>query len=353
MTKRFSARAAAARAAALAAIAVACSAPPAALADSIVFKNGDKISGKIVDMQDGKIRIKSAVAGEIMVDTVDVATFSTDDLIDLQLTDGTIVKQKIDPVGDGRVAIAGAAGQQEVSIGSLKSINPRTEWKGSVVAGALFTRGNTDTDSANVSFDITRRSERDRYFFGGQYNWGREEDPEGDKFTSVENWTLNGKYDYFFNDKTYGFASLRVDHDRIAALEYRLVPALGLGYQWEEGPIWNFWTEAGLAYVYEKYEEPSPPVPDFDDDSSNFSLRLAYHYDRKLNERVSMFHNVEYYPSLEDLNDFLFITDLGFRATVMSDMFAEFKVEWRHDSEPAEGFRNNDLRYVLGLGWAF
>lgn len=337
------------------AAAVAAIFAPAGLAraDSIVFKNGDKISGKILDMQDGKIRIKSAVAGEIVVDTVDVATFSTDDLIDLQLTDGSVVKQKVDPVGDGRVAIAGTAGQQEVSIGSLKSINPRTAWRGSVVAGALFTRGNTDTDSANLSFDITRRSERDRYFLGGQYNWGRQEDEDGDKFTSVENWTLQGKYDYFFNDKLYGFAAMRYDHDRIAALEYRLVPSAGLGYQWEEGPVWNFWTEAGLAYVYEKYEEPSPPQPDFDDDSSAFSLRLAYHYDRKLNDKISMFHNLDYYPSLQDINDFFFITDLGFRATLYADMFAEFKVEWRHNAEPADGSMNNDLRYVVGLGWAF
>lgn len=322
-------------------------------ADSITFKNGDRITGTILDMAGGKIRIKSDVAGEIIVDSLDVATFSTDAPIDLQLPDGNIVKEKVEAVGEGRVAIGGEDAKRELEVGSLKSINPRTGWKGSVVAGGVFTRGNTDTDAANVSFDLTRRSEIDRYTLGGQYNWGRQKEGDGAKRTTIENWTAQGKYDYFFNDKLYGFASMRVDHDRIAGLYVRLVPSVGLGYQWQEGPVWNFWTEGGLAYVYEKYYDPSPPIPGFDDEDGNISLRLAYHYDRKINDKLLVFHNLEYYPSLESLSNYLVITDLGLRASMTARMFAEFKVELRHNSEPAEGFKDDDLRYVVGLGWTF
>jgi putative salt-induced outer membrane protein YdiY len=338
------------RAAAIAALVAAGS---ASFADTILFKNGDKISGEILDMQDGKIRIKSAVAGEILVDTVDVATFSTDGLIDLQLVDGTTIKQRVEAANEGNVAIAGEAGAQEVPLASLRMINPRTEWKGSVVAGAMFNRGNTDTDAANVWFDITRRAPMDRYFLGGQYNWGRQEDEDGDKLTTIENWTVVGKYDHFFNEKLYGYASLRADHDRIAELQYRLIPSVGLGYQWAEGPEWNFFTEAGLAYVYEKYEDPEVPVPDFDDDDSNMSLRLAYHYDRKINDKVSVFHNLEFFPSIQDLSEFFLVTDLGVRAMLTQRFFIEGKIELRHDSEPAEDALKTDQRYVIGLGWTF
>lgn len=327
-------------------------APAGAFADVIVFKNGDKISGKIVEMRDGKLRISSAVAGEVIVDTVDVATFSTDDLIDVQLADGTIVKQKVEPVGDGRVAIVGEAGTQEVALGQLKSINPRTGWTGNVRGGLVINSGNTNNESYHAAFDLRRRSEIDRYTFGGEYNLERSEDSDGDKIRTTDNWKAFGQYDYFFNEKLYGFGRLQVEHDAIAALEYRIAPSIGLGYQWHESPVWNFSTEAGVAYVYEKYEDQDDD-PNFDDDDSYMAVRLAYHYDRKLNDRLLLFHNLEYLPGLDDINNFNLNTDIGLRTDLTKSMFAEFKFEWRHDSQPAAGSRDNDLRYIVAVGWAF
>jgi len=46
-------------------------------------------------------------------------------------------------------------------------------------------------------------------------------------------------------------------------------------------------------------------------------------------------------------------TDAGVRVTLTKNMFTEFKVEWKHDNEPAPGAAENDLRYLLGVGWAF
>jgi len=335
-------------------LATALALPASVWADTIVFRNGDRLSGTITEMSGGKIKIKSAVAGEVVVDSVDVATFSTDGLIDLQLVDGTIVKQKVDAVGDGKIAFVGPSGQQELPLGSLKGINPRTDWHGSIRAGAQLVRGNTDTDDAYIAFDINRRDPNDRYTAGGAFNWARQRAAgEDDKVTTTENWTVFGKWDHFYTEKLYGFASIRVDHDRIADLEYRIAPALGLGYQWHESPVWNFWTEAGIAYVYEKYEDPEPADPNFDDDKGNVSARLAYHYDRKLNDKVFIFHNLEFFPSLEDAGDFFFVTDIGLRTALTSRMFAELKAEWRHDSEPAADALHNDMRYIVSLGWTF
>lgn len=323
-----------------------------ASADVIVFKNGDKITGKIVEMRDGKLRMTSAVAGDVIVDTVDVATFSTDDLIDVQLADGTIVKQKVDPVGDGRIAISSEAGVQEVSLADLKSINPRTNWTGNVRGGLVINSGNTNNETYHAAFDLGRRGEDNRWAFGGEYNLERSEDSDGDKITTTDNWRTFGQFDQFFNDRLYGFARIQVEHDSIAQLEYRISPSIGLGYQWHESPEWNFRTEGGVAYVYEKYEDQSDD-PDFDDDDSYVALRLAYHYDRRLNDRMTLFHNLEYLPGLDDIDNFNLNTDIGLRADMTTNMFAEFKFEWRHDSQPAEGARENDLRYIIAVGWAF
>jgi hypothetical protein len=75
--------------------------------------------------------------------------------------------------------------------------------------------------------------------------------------------------------------------------------------------------------------------------------------DKKVNDKVTLFHNLEYVPSLEDAEEFNINADAGVRATLTEKMFAEFKFQWKHDSEPAPGAQENDLRYILGVGWSF
>lgn len=318
------------------------------LADEVVFKNGDKLTGKIVSAEDGKLKIKSTVAGTVEVDLADVKTFSSDEPIALKLKDGTIIRQAVGAAEKpGEVAVKpGAVAAQNVPIDSIKTINQKESWTGSIVAGGLITRGNSDTEAFNLSADATRRTDIDRLNLNAQYLFGRQEDPTtGDKSTSTDNWRLGAKYDYFINEKLYAFGSFGVEKDRIANLDIRLTPAVGIGYQWIERKDFNFFTEAGLAYVYEDYEG--------EEASENISLKLAYHVDKKLRDGVAVFHNLTFYPSIEDISDYYLLTDAGIRADLTDSFFTEFKVELKYDATPASGSSRSDLRYILGVGWNF
>jgi putative salt-induced outer membrane protein YdiY len=126
-----------------------------------------------------------------------------------------------------------------------------------------------------------------------------------------------------------------------------------LGYQWQEGPVWNFSTEGGIAYVYKRYDDDDAD-PEFDNDDSYIAVRGAYHYDRKLNDNLLLFHNFEIIPSVEDPVDvFTMTTDLGLRANMTANMFTETRVELKHDSEPAAGSSKSDLKWIVSIGWAF
>ena len=107
----------------------------------------------------------------------------------------------------------------------------------------------------------------------------------------------------------------------------------------------NFNTEAGIAWVYEDYAVGGS--------DNHVAARLAYHFDRKFNEKVTFLHNLEYLPSLEDLSDFNVNADAGVRATLTKTMFTQLKVEWRYDATPAPDAAKNDVRYTLGVGWTF
>jgi len=315
----------------------------------VVFKNGDKLTGKVTALDGGKLTIESAVAGTITVDMANVSTFSTDEPVEIHLNDGTVLKQAVttSPTEGSIATTQGSIDAQDVAIADIAKINPPpVKWTGSIQAGALITRGNSKTDNVSVGFDAMRRAEKDRITASGLYLYGRQEDPNtGDDSTTTDNWYLTGKYDYFLTEKLYWFSALRVERDRIAALDIRITPSTGLGYQWIESDDMNFNTEAGLAWVYEDFENA--------ESNDYFAARAAYHFDKKINDKVDFIHNLEFIPSLEDISEFNLNTDAGLRVALTEKMFSEFKIEWRYDSEPAPGADKNDLRYIVGIGWQF
>jgi hypothetical protein len=170
--------------------------------DEVLFNNGDRLTGTVLSADGGKLKIKTKIAGEVTVDLKDVKTFTTDEPIEVRTKSGEVVTgvatTQPSEEAAGTVAIAPSAGAEaapttmpSIPLADVKYLNFNQKWTGAVVAGALFARGNTYADQVNVGFDAQRRTIDDRLTFTGQYNFGRERNPDtGDKTTSVDNFYL-------------------------------------------------------------------------------------------------------------------------------------------------------------------
>lgn len=324
----------------------------------IVFKNGDRLTGEVTQLSDGRLKIKSAVAGEITVDLAKVATFSTDQEVQIKLKDGTRLSRQVTTrPSEGAVGLAevepatrpAGANEDELTLDKLATINettPQVKWTGSLRAGAILARGNTDTDAFNLAGDAVRRYVDDRVSLRGQYLYGQQRNNDtGEKEATTDNWLVEGKYDHFFTKKLYGYTVAKVEADRIAELTLRTQPGGGLGYQWIESKGENFSTEIGAGYTYEKFKG----------EDSNFyvNARAAYHYDRKIRDNIKFINNVEYLPSIEDPSKFNINADAGLRVQFTERFFSELRFEWKHDSRPDDDANENDFRYILSVGWQF
>jgi len=322
-------------------------------ADEVVFKNGDHITGKIETMEGGKMVITSKVAGKITVDMKDVKTFSSDGPIAIRLNDGTTVNQKVDAGPDGQFALApgGNIAPQALPLTNIKNVNFKEEWNGNITAGGAIVRGNTESETLNLAAHITRRGEQDRITADAGYLYGRQRfiTATGSKEAETANdWFIGGQYDYYFKDpkKLYVYANAKVERDIIAGISLRVTPGGGIGYDWFDEPAQHFHTEAGISWLYRDYTHGGGT-------QEAVALRLAYHYDRKLNDKVSIFHDFEYFPGLDSINDYYFTTDAGVRATLTEKMFAEFKIQEQYDQRAAPGKGHNDTQFLLSVGWNF
>ena len=327
--------------------------------DEVLFKNGDRISGTIETMDAGKMVIKTKVAGKITVDMKDVKTFSTDTPIAVRLKDSkTTVTQKVDTGPEGTVALAagGALAPQPVDLGNVKSLNFKEDWTGNIVAGGALVRGNTESETLNIAIHMVRATEIDRMIVDAGFLYGRQrfETATGSKVSETQNdWFIGGEYDYYLSKQFYVYGNGRVERDTIAGISLRVTPGVGVGYDWFKSPNHNFHTEAGISWLYRDYSHVPPGQSSTEEAPA---VRLAYHYDRKLNSKVLVFHDVEYFPGLDSITDYFFRANIGIR-TALTDTdnkwFGEFKIQEEYDNKPAPGKGRNDTQFMLGVGYNF
>src|SRR5262245_25215985 len=153
-----------------------------AWADEILFLNGDRLTGKIMSADGGKLVIQIG-GGEVTVDLKNVKTFSTDETIVIQSGD-SFISSKVGAGPDGTVQVFPVEGgaPQAIALKDVSRINPpAVKWSGSVVGNALITTGNSETENFGLSVNAVRRSEIDRITFGGAYYYGRQKEKDTNK----------------------------------------------------------------------------------------------------------------------------------------------------------------------------
>jgi putative salt-induced outer membrane protein YdiY len=321
--------------------------------DEIHLKNGDRISGKIQHLVDGKLTIKADVAGTVTVGLSDIQTLSSDEPIEVNLKDETGFKQKVSAAEAGRFAIEGSetTEAQEFAVSDIVSINPPPKpipkWTGDISVGITSTHGNTKTEMVSANANFSKRTEKDRTTISTDYAKGEQEDPDTGETVTIEDWwRAKGKYDYFFSKKMYGYVDGRYEKDAIAELDRRTIIGVGAGYQWIESENMNFSSEFGLASLYEKYDNQT-------DSNSEISLQLGYNFDKKLRKNIKLVHDMTYYPAIDKFSDYYLTTTAGVRADFTEMFFVTAKAILNYDATPAIGAHKTDVKYFFGLGYRF
>jgi putative salt-induced outer membrane protein YdiY len=322
----------------------------AASADEVQFTNGDKLTGKVVALADGKLVFESKVAGTLSIGWADVATFSSEEPVTIVLADDSVIVDQVALAEPGTVRTAGTSSisAQTVQLSNAVKLNPEpVQWKGTAVAGAIFDRGNTVRTAGTGALDAVRRAESDRITFGAGYAAEQTKDEDtGDTETTKRQMFMGLQYDLFFAPKWYMYANARGEKDGIADLSLRLITGVGLGYQFVETEELKFNIEAGPTWVSENYS----------DDTENIdyvAARVAWNLDWLFYPDVSFFHHGRAYPSLENRHDQLVETKTGFRYKLFGGFFGESRVHWTWDSTPADDKKRQDLSVILGLGYGF
>ena len=313
-------------------------------ADTIVFKNGDVLSGQVISKDDTSIRFSSTSLGELTLDR-------------------STVSEIISPPAEAAKAAAQAAPatpadkpepeitQAEPVEKAAKAEKAKSQWSGQ--AGlAIAMRETVDN---NVS-GTTKEDKFQTYRLYGHINW------QGERNSLKWNWTyrysadetrtrddflnLTQRYNRDFNQGYYSEAKTVYQSDFKRNIDNEFLQTAELGKRWFDQPKLKFSTSAGGGYhVYERNaptQSASVSEPKFIFDES---LEL------KLINTLTLFQT---YTHLGDMDRYNLLFRAGLENTLIRDLFIRLEYRVNKDTDTDYDGRDfSDKAFLTSLLYKF
>ena len=318
------------------------------LADEVRLKNGDKLTGHVVRMEEEKLVLKTSYAGEITIVWKEVGSVMADDPVKVVLKDETALEGNTASIEDGKMKLD--TGKLEspasFSLADVKAINPEpvkpVKITARVNARVINQRGNTIKDDYFFDGEFVARTEKNRYTLGGELANER-----ADGETTSENWLAYGNYSHFLDEKWFLYANTLLEHDKFKDLNLRTTLGAGGGYQIFETPLLNLSISAGVAMVDENFDV----AEDNDYPAGSWSVNYDQYFFEKF---VQLFHTQTGYVSLEDAKDWFLKTRTGFRFPLYKGFTATLQYNFDWDNQPSEDAETEeDTKFLFLLGYQF
>ena len=331
--------------------------PPApAPLDMVTLKDGSVLYGEVIEMSGGVLLIKTAAAAEniVKINWASVSKLAINHPIPFHLKEGSVLIGTATEGPNGTINVRAEPLKEtiEVPMDSITALNPLIQapviYSGNLSGGYSQTTGNSHLKNGSLLGDFVARSEQLRLSINGRYVYG-------DKASTLIARNARGtiKLDFFITKRLYWFVSSYFENDYFQDLKMRTALATGPGYQFIERGDFSgvlkdmaLYAEVGVAYFNEDFRV----ADDASSPRGRWSLKFNWPL---LDDRVTIYHYDEVYPSLHNTKDYFMTMDNGVRFKLIEGFMSSFQVTTRFNSAPAKGTGDTDNLYLMTLGYSF
>ncbi|MBX3288029.1 MAG: DUF481 domain-containing protein [Acidobacteria bacterium] len=328
-------------------------------ADQIVLKNGDRITGKILKKDGDKIVIETESAGTITILWAAVERVASDEPLNLELTDGQLIKGTVETVED-KVEVetvdAGKVVVEKEKITTARNDAEQTKyieerdrflnpgfgdlWTGSADVGYSLTTGNSKTRSFTAGIRAARETTKDKisvYANAVQAS----NSTTGVNVTTAKALWFGGRYDYNVNEKLFAFGSADFEIDSPQLLDLRMVFGGGFGYRAIRNENTQLDLFGGAAYNREYYKTGLR--------RNSAEVLIGDELKHKINQRMNLTQRFVFYPNVSDLGRFRAQFDASLLTDINGWLGWHVTVGDRFNSDPVAGAQKNDLFLSTGI----
>jgi putative salt-induced outer membrane protein YdiY len=324
--------------------------------DCVFLTNGDRISGRIVQLQDGTLTIESSYAGTIAIDWRQVVSLQTESPVSVWWPGGQEVCGRLVQAATGSVELRPESGEAQIlcttEILRVGSQPPawateearapgRPEWSGSLAMTLGIREGaKASTLDFYSSAKATRRTENRELLLGASGGYG---ETEGE--TTQSEYTLRSEYRVDRGERLFYFGQLLGQHDDMEDLNLRLDLTAGEGWRFWERDSEHLIAKIGVGGSREFYQG--------DRDQSDFNGYLGLSWASRIHRQIRLSQDVEFFPGLSDLGDFRLRSETGLSTPFREQWSLFFHVLDEYVSDPGGEADNNDLAFRSGISYDF
>jgi hypothetical protein len=328
--------------------------PTRLCADTVVLKNGDRLTGTAVKLANGKLTFKTAYADAIAITWDQVTSLTLSQALILPTPKGTVSVISVERSEAGFV-ITTSSGPTMLAPASVTvlrspadqkaykaSLHPNWAhaWAGTANVSLALARGNSDTATFGAGFAAARATRTDKTSLYATTLYSKNANAIPSTSANASGGGL--RYDHNLNPKLFAFGTGDFTSNALQNLDFRSIVGGGFGWHAVKTPRQTFDILGGLVWTHETYS-PGPI-------NSFAALDLGEQYTRKFGASSLLTEQVYLYPDLNQLSQFQLATDATF-STKLGKLFNwQTTFSDRYTSFPPAGTLGNDVILTTGLG---
>jgi putative salt-induced outer membrane protein YdiY len=341
------------------ALSLAAAAIPVHAQHTVTLENGDRLTGTLVSVEGEVWKVRFA-GNEAELPVSQVVSLQTDGPIGVRLSDGTILATTIIPAPSG-LQIVGADGTaQTISPAALLAVGDPGDlaalapvqiglfrpigrfWNANMAVGFSDKSGNSRARGLSGTFELARRSPKDRLTLTAGFNREASEVADAGFETTVSKYYVQLRVDISFTGRFFVFTSTRQERDRFQDISLRSTYNAGFGFQAvstdntdlrfslsggarRESFISEGSATAGVAAIGSTVRQTVGPAV------------FAWQFDLT--------------PNVEEFSDFRLVSDASVTAPLYKGIGVRFGILNEVNNRPQPGIKKHDMLVTTRLSY--
>lgn len=324
------------------------------LADEIHLKNGDRLSGKVISVARGSLRLATDYAGDLTLRWDAVAALRSDRPVVITLRSGRRLIGWLESDGGKDSFFLSDAGRLSVQPAEIASLRPLTEnerqqtgvvdkpalWKQRLEAGAQVRSGNTDSTDVMVGYRAQRQSGKSELAVDLNATYG-----ETDGERTAQRAQAEARLDRFHSERFFSFYLLALEHDALEDLDLRAQQQAGIGYKFILTPRTLVQGEIGSGVREELFENGEWEIAPIG--------RIGGKWSQKIGTASKLEVRAAFLPDLIDLGTYRMEGEAALNTPLTNHFSLRFSLLDSFDSNPQPGIEKNDLTLLSSIVWSF
>jgi putative salt-induced outer membrane protein YdiY len=332
---------------------------PGAVADQVVLKNGDRLTGQVIRFDGKNLILKSEFAGEVTIQWSGIQQITSDQPLHVESKSGQTAVGTI-TTSDGKVKIATKAGstaampQEDIVLirsdaeqsAYEQSLNPgfRENWDAGATVSFALTRGNSQSKNLALAFNADRKTLHDKLTLYTNSVYATNDAPGAVPSTTANAQQGGLRYDHDITPRLFAFVGADFQADSLQTLDLRSVLGGGLGFHAIKRDTTTLDLLAGMNYTHEKYAAFT----------RNFAAAtLGDEFMHKLYGSTVLTQSLYFYPDFNNAGEYRTTFNFGTLTKISKWLGWQNAFGDIYVSNPPLGKKKNDILFTTGLNISF